>query len=81
MPLLFKALLPVNVPVKLLTAGLVLVTVIGTFALTAPLPARLLRVWAVPRVSVPEAPTVTSPEITPAPLVTSDPALTVVVPE
>jgi hypothetical protein len=77
---LFKALLPVNVPVKLLTAGLVLVTVIAALALTAPLPERLLRVWALPRVSVPEAPIVMSPETTPAPLVISDPALTVVVP-
>ena len=65
---------------KLLTAGLVLVTVIAAFALTAPLPDRLLRVWAFPRVSVAPEATVTSPETTPAPLVTSVPLLMVVVP-
>ena len=71
---MFKALLPVNVPVKLLTAGLVLLTVIAALALTVPLPARLLRVWAAATVRVPPEPVLTLPESVAA-LV--DPVLTV----
>ena len=52
----------------------------ATLTLTVPLSARLLMVWAVPRVRVAPEATVISPEITPAPVVMSDPALTVVAP-